>query len=114
VEADEQEEDEDAAMALEPTPEEVPSTVSPLALSGSQCLPCVFGCVSPSAVYKPIAELVNPEEPRSSPAQFLYVPIRCRFQVSLFNRSLKPLTLNRLIAGSVLVVRRIAKPPYSC
>jgi hypothetical protein len=107
VEADEQEEDEDAAMALEPTPEEVPSTVSPLALSGSQCLPCVFGCVSPSAVYKPIAELVNPE------AQFLYVPIRCRFQVSLFNRSLKPLTLNRLIAG-VLVVRRIAKPPYSC
>jgi hypothetical protein len=32
-------------------------------------------------LYKSIAELMHP---RSSPAQFLYTPIRCRLQVSLF------------------------------
>jgi hypothetical protein len=36
--------------------------------------------------------------PRSLPAQFLYVPIRCRFQVSLFKPHLKP--LNRRYVGS--------------
>jgi hypothetical protein len=48
-------------------------------------------------VTKSIAELTYP---RSSPAQFLDVPIRCRFKVSLFKPSLKALhPLNRLWQG---------------
>jgi hypothetical protein len=44
-----------------------------------------------SSLYKSAAEIMYP---RSLPAEFLYTgtPIRCRFEVSLFKPSLKPLT----------------------
>ena len=63
----------------------------------------------PAQPYKSIAELMYP---RSLPAEFLYIPIRCRFQVSYSNRPLNPLTRLIILGRVCLVVHRISKSSH--